>query len=217
MTAAATQAPATLVVATRNVHKLAEIRAMLAGDRLAVLGLADVAAVPEVIEDGDTFAANAVKKARTVAVTLGAWALADDSGLEVEALDGEPGVRSARYAGEGADDRARNALLLARLDAHPNRTACFRCAIALSDPAGRTATVEGVCRGRILPAGRGQNGFGYDPLFVPDGFDRTFAEFEAHDKHRISHRGQALARARAAWWRNGRLTLPADAPAVRHS
>ncbi len=206
-----------LVVATRNPHKLREIRDILAGDALTVTGLDGLPGVPVVVEDGETFVANATKKARTVALALGCWALADDSGLVVDALDGAPGVRSARYAGEGASDAANNALLLVNLAARADRTARFQCAIALCDPAGEVETVEGVCRGRILTAPRGGSGFGYDPLFVPDGYDCTFAEIGPAEKHRISHRGRALAKARATWWRDGRLTPRAAWLASPHS
>ena len=209
--------PDTLVVATGNAHKLREIREILAGDGVHIVGLQTAGPVPEIIEDGDTFEANAAKKARTVALALGCWALGDDSGLEVTALNGAPGVFSARFAGPAADTAANNALLLERLAGVADRSARFRCAIALSTPAGDVDVVDGACSGRILCASRGCNGFGYDPLFVPDGHGRTFAELTAGEKHAISHRGRALVRARAAWWRNGRVTLPGVALPARHS
>ncbi len=188
-----------LIVATRNRHKVAEIRAVLAIPGLELIAAADWPGLPEVEETGLTFADNAILKAVAAARATGLWALADDSGLEVEALQNAPGVRSARFAGEGADDAANNRKLLELMDGVGDRRARFRCAIALADPSGAARTVDGVCPGKLLTAARGAHGFGYDPLFVPDGGTLTFAELPAETKNRISHRALALAAARAAW------------------
>jgi len=190
-----------LVVATRNRHKLEELHALLAGLPVELFSALDFPAVPDVVEDGDTFEANAIKKAVTLARATGCWALADDSGLEVAALGNAPGVYSARYAGEPADYAANNAKLLRALDGAADRRARFRCVMALSDPQGRAETVEGRCAGCISLTPRGAAGFGYDPLFVPDGHAQTFAEMPAELKNSISHRGRALQAAKAHWGR----------------
>ncbi len=147
------------------------------------------------VEDKDTFIGNATKKAIEFAEAAGIPALADDSGLEVDALDGAPGVFSARFSGEGATDARNNALLLERLqDVAAPRTARFRCVLVLASPEGSVVhTTRGVCEGTILETPRGTAGFGYDPLFVPDGFDVTMAELSATQKSAISHRGRAFA------------------------
>ena len=187
-----------LVFATRNHGKLGELRQLLRG--VAVLDIAEAEAacgraIPEVEEDADTFAGNAIKKAREVALATGLPALADDSGLEVDALAGAPGVYSARYAGGG--DAANNRKLLAALANVPaqRRTARFRAVLALADPGGplgdRVITAAGVCEGAILDAPRGDGGFGYDPLFVlPSGL--TMAELDRDAKAELSHRGRAI-------------------------
>jgi XTP/dITP diphosphohydrolase len=187
----------TLVLATRNAHKVREIGQVL-GDGVILRSLADFPDVGKIPEDGETFEANAVQKAVFVALALGLPALADDSGLEVDALAGAPGVRSARFAGEKATDGENNAKLLGLMAGVPEekRTGRFRCVIAVAWPDGMARTAEGACEGRIAEAPRGKGGFGYDPLFVPDGHDRTFAELEAEVKNGISHRGRALRRAR---------------------
>ena len=194
----------TLLIASRNVHKAEEIAAIL-GDDFTVQTLAKFPASPEVVEDGDTCAANAVKKATEIADWLGFQArpdlvLADDSGLEVDALDGAPGIHSARYAGgdNNAPDVANNAKLLRELAGVPedNRGAQFHCVLALValGQAAEVRTFEGICRGRIAQAEGGQGGFGYDPLFVPDGHELSFAELGREVKNAISHRAQALAK-----------------------
>jgi XTP/dITP diphosphohydrolase len=185
-----------LVVATRNAGKLKEIRHLLEGAGIAVLGLETFPEIPEIEEDGATFAANAAKKAETVAKLTGRPCLADDSGLTVAALNGEPGVHSARYAGVQGDDAANNARLLRELAAVPEdcRQAAFCCVMALSVPGAETTLYEGQVTGRILSAPRGNGGFGYDPLFLVDGFAQTMAELPLAEKNRISHRGQALRR-----------------------
>ncbi len=188
-----------LLIATRNQHKFTEIRAILSPYGVACTHLREHPEAPEVDEDGETFEANAIKKAVTLARATGLWTLADDSGLEVAALHGDPGVRSARYAGEPADDAANNRKLLSVLGDRSDRVARFRCVIALSDPAGQTRTASGACPGAILRAPRGAHGFGYDPLFLPDGYVETFAEMDEPTKNRISHRARALQEAVSAW------------------
>jgi XTP/dITP diphosphohydrolase len=189
-----------LVVATGNPHKVDEIRAILAPHGVRVLGLDDLgASVPEPDEPGDTFEENAAIKARAYAAALGRTVLADDSGLEVDALGGRPGVHSARYAGVGATreerDAANNAKLLHELSGMPmdRRTARFVCVICVAAPDGRVvATARGTFDGVIIEAARGSHGFGYDPLlFVPDA-GCTSAELDPAEKNRRSHRGQAV-------------------------
>lgn len=189
-----------VVLATGNAKKLAELRRIVAtqsggrAEATEVLGLAEVPAYPEPAETERTFAGNALLKARACVAATGLPALADDSGLEVDVLNGMPGVRSARWAGADADDAANNELLLRQLFdvADADRTARFVCAMALVLPDGiehlSTATMDG----RLLDVGRGDNGFGYDPLFVPDGHQRTAGELAAEEKDLISHRGQAV-------------------------
>ena len=189
----------TILVATHNAGKIREIRELLDGLGTQLVGLESFAGLPVVAEDGDTFEANAIKKAVTMARATGLRALADDSGLEVDALDGDPGVHSARYAGEECDTAANNHKLLSELGDGDDRRARFRCVLALADPDGGCRTVSGTCEGRIIRAPRGTGGFGYDPLFVPDGYERTFAEMPAAEKNRISHRARALQRARREW------------------
>ncbi|OGG47919.1 MAG: non-canonical purine NTP pyrophosphatase, RdgB/HAM1 family [Candidatus Handelsmanbacteria bacterium RIFCSPLOWO2_12_FULL_64_10] len=187
----------TLVLATRNAHKVREIGQVLGGG-LSLRSLADFEGFPEVPEEGETFEANAVRKATVVARALGLPAMADDSGLEVDALDGAPGVRSARFSADGATAEENNAKLLRMLKDAPEerRSARFRCVIAVAWPDGTVRTAEGACEGRIAEAPRGAGGFGYDPLFVPEGYGQTFAELGEEVKNRISHRARALRRAR---------------------
>jgi XTP/dITP diphosphohydrolase len=182
-----------LVVATRNAGKLKEIRRLLESSAIEVLGMESFADLPEVVEDGDTFRANAEKKARAVAQWTGCLALADDSGLEVEVLGGLPGVHSAYYAGPVADDIANNAKLLQSLADIPSpRRAAFVCTMALCEPAGPCQFFVGRLEGEILAEPRGEGGFGYDPLFLVPEFDKTLAELPLAEKNRISHRGRAL-------------------------
>ena len=182
----------TIVLATRNPGKISEIEALLTGVRIATA--ASFPGCPEPKESGRTFEENALIKARAVAGFTGKTALADDSGLEVDALGGAPGVHSARYAGATASDGDNMGRLLDALSGVADRTARFRCVIAVVAPDGRTWTSDGVCEGRILREPRGESGFGYDPLFVPAGYDSTFAELDARMKNRISHRAMALRR-----------------------
>ena len=162
--------------------------------------------LPEVIEDGATFEDNAIKKAVTIARLTEMWTIADDTGLEVDALGGEPGVYSARYAGEPVSYEANNAKLLSALVGTKDRTARFRCVIALSSPSGDARTVEGRCEGSIIDALRGDGGFGYDPLFEPVGYGQTFAEMDIDEKNRISHRAVALQKARDEWFASAKNT-----------
>ncbi|MCL1921274.1 MAG: RdgB/HAM1 family non-canonical purine NTP pyrophosphatase [Kiritimatiellaeota bacterium] len=190
----------TLLVATRNKHKMEEIRQVFALPGLTLLAADEAAGLPEdVVEDADTFEGNALKKARELCAASGLWTLADDSGLEVAALGNAPGVFSARYAGEPCSYAANNAKLLRELEGAADRRARFRCVIALCAPDGREWTVDGRCEGRIIDAPRGEGGFGYDPLFVPDGHALTFAELDPDTKNALSHRGHALRRAAAEW------------------
>ncbi|MEI8351804.1 MAG: RdgB/HAM1 family non-canonical purine NTP pyrophosphatase [bacterium] len=188
-----------LLIATGNAHKLAEIRSILQVPHLDLVSIRDFGSLPAVEEDGATFEANAIKKAVVLARASGLWTLSDDSGLEADALGGEPGVRSARYAGEPSCDAANNRKLLAQLENVDDRRARFRCVIALSDPVGVARTVSGSCEGGLLRHACGSGGFGYDPLFVPDGFSLTFAELEPGIKNRISHRARALDKAVRDW------------------
>jgi XTP/dITP diphosphohydrolase len=205
----------TLLIATRNAHKVDEIRAIL-GSAFQFLTLDDFPDAPKVVEDADTFAGNATKKAVELAQWLAAdnsklktknskpdFVLADDSGLEVDALGGKPGVHSARFAAldknENSQDADNNAKLLRLLKNVPaeKRTARFRCVLALAEINPQLATrnpqlFDGACEGKIIFAPRGQNGFGYDPLFVPNGFEKTFAELGEDVKNKLSHRAKAL-------------------------
>ncbi len=186
-----------LLLATRNAGKLDELRRILqlAGvEGLQVLGLAEVAPFPEAPEIGATFEDNALAKARDAAAASGLCSIADDSGLTIEALNGMPGVLSARWAGRHRDDAANLALVLDQLADVPDsrRDAAFVCAAALVTPAGVEHVVRGEWRGSLTGAPRGGNGFGYDPIFVPDGQRRTSAELDPAEKDSVSHRGQAL-------------------------
>jgi XTP/dITP diphosphohydrolase len=202
-----------LYLATGNAHKIGELSAILAASGVSadVIPPAAVGGMPHVQEDADTFEGNALKKARALADRIrergapdGSWAaLADDSGLCVDVLGGAPGVHSAYYAGRDATDTANTAKLLAALAETPaaERSAAFRCVIAVVRHDGVQFTFEGRCPGRIVSAPSGGGGFGYDPVFVPEGHDLTFAELPAETKHAISHRGRALA-GFTAWLRS---------------
>ena len=185
-----------LIVGTRNAKKREELLEILAGTGIGLADLAGHPDAPDVVEDADTFLGNARKKASELAVHLGAWVLGEDSGLVVPALDGEPGVLSARYAGTHGDDEANNAKLLSRLAGMPpqKRVAHYVCTVALADPAGEVrATAEGRCHGVVLEERRGTGGFGYDPLFLIPELHKTFGELSARVKHALSHRARALA------------------------
>lgn len=183
-----------LMVATTNKGKLQEISRLLADSGIVVKGLDEVPGLPEIVEDGDTFEANARKKALTVARHCGCLTLADDSGLVVKALQGEPGVYSARYAGPGASDADNNQKLLAAMTGLPReqREAAFHCAMALCEPSGDCRVFQGCLQGLILDEPRGSGGFGYDPLFLVPEYGKALAELPLEIKNRISHRGKAL-------------------------
>ncbi len=189
-----------LLVSTRNAHKVDEIRAIL-GAGFHVVDLSTVPDMPEVEETGDTFEENATLKAVAASRLFDGWVIADDSGLEVDALGGAPGVRSARYAGEPSSDSANNTLLLSNLaDIRGKaRSARFRCVIVLARNGRKLAAFAGSVEGTIIPSARGESGFGYDPLFVPEGHCETFAQLPPETKNQLSHRARALAALKA--WR----------------
>ena len=195
--------PTRILIATGNAHKVKEFRAMLSSDRLVWDDLSAHPAAIEVEETGDSFHANACLKASGYATQFNTWALADDSGLEVDALDGKPGVYSARWAQmheAGKGDADNNVLLLRQINdiSDERRTGRFVCALALSDPLGRIVlSARGTVEGRILRQARGANGFGYDPLFLIPELGLTMAELPSDKKHALSHRGNALRQLRA--------------------
>jgi len=203
-----------LLIASGNAHKVEEFRAILAGLPYALLGLRDAGVTGEVEETGATFAANAILKAEGYARMTGLLALADDSGLEIDALGGEPGVYSARWAGPDVTYPERFRLLAARLAGVPDarRTARYRCVIAVAGPgdAGLRGTAEGTLEGRIVDEPRGTGGFGYDPIFYLPGLGRTVGELAPEEKHRISHRARAAAGARDLLLRLAREGAPLD-------
>jgi len=185
-----------VVLATRNQHKIVELRRILQSAGLAIdlIGTEEFPELPEVAETGTTFAANALVKARDVASRTGLVAIADDSGLSVDALNGMPGILSARWAGRHGDDNANLTLLLAQLADVPaqRRSAAFHCAAAVATPDGDERVVEGLLEGSIVEQPRGENGFGYDPIFTPNGYVLTTAQLTPDEKDAISHRGQAF-------------------------
>jgi len=186
-----------LILASGNKGKIAEFQRLLDGMGIQVQSMKLYPEIGEIVEDGNTFAENALKKARTVCQATGKPALADDSGLMVDALDGSPGIYSARFAGEAHDDAANNAKVLELMKNVPDdkRGAQFFCAIALVLPDGREYTVEGFCRGTLLHALQGDGGFGYDPLFYVAELGKTFAQLTMEEKNAISHRGMANKKA----------------------
>lgn len=188
-----------IVIATRNKKKVEEIQRILTGLPIVPYSLNDFPGCPEVEEDADTFEGNAVKKAQAVARYTGKPALSDDSGLEVYALNNAPGVFSARYAGPEANDRKNVEKLLSELKGieETRRGARFVCCIAIAFPDGRVETFTGYAEGTIGFEQKGHNGFGYDPVFYPQGYNRTFAEMSAEEKDALSHRGRALKKLRA--------------------
>jgi XTP/dITP diphosphohydrolase len=185
-----------IVLATRNKHKIEEIAALLEGSGLTVKTFQDFPDFPEVTENGRTFRENALKKARAICQHTGLAALADDSGLEVDVLQGMPGVRSARFAGEKATDAENSTKLLNLLRnvAPAKRWAQFRCVMAVAFPDGKTITADETCRGKIVDQPKGAGGFGYDPIFWFPYANKTFAELDPETKNKLSHRGKALAR-----------------------
>ncbi len=191
-----------LILATRNAHKLQELRELFHAPELELEDASAVPGAPDVEETGVTFTENAVLKAEALARASRGWALADDSGLEVDALNGAPGVQSARYSGVHGNHPANIARVLEGLKGHPlpaARTARFVCALALARPDFPTQTLTATCEGTIAAAPRGGGGFGYDPIFMPEGHQRTFGEMPSGEKHLISHRGRALREARERW------------------
>ena len=187
------------MIATRNPGKVREIRQALSGLRFRISSLSDFPEAPGIDEDGKSFSENALKKARFYSKFLGKLTLADDSGLKVVALNGAPGVYSARYAGEGATDFRNNEKLLREMEGIPSskRKATFHCSIAIVSPEGKEGIVEGVCQGKIGLKGVGRRGFGYDPLFIVPQHGRTMAQLTLDEKNKISHRGRALRKMRA--------------------
>jgi len=190
----------TLVVATGNARKVEEFEQLLAGCGFEVASAKVCGGMPDVVEDGDSFAANARIKALALRgrAPAGAWIVSDDSGLEVDALGGAPGIYSARYAGDGADDRANLDKLIEELKevSTDGRTARFRCVLCLIDAAGKARFFEGACEGRIAGEPTGSEGFGYDPVFVPRGYEKSFGALSASVKSRLSHRALAVVELR---------------------
>jgi XTP/dITP diphosphohydrolase len=182
-----------IVLATSNTNKLKEIKELLKDFPVVIKSLADFGPMPEAVEDGETFDDNAYKKAVHYAKVLGVPCLADDSGLVVDALDGRPGVYSARYAGPEATDWKNCEKLLGEMAGKTNRAAHFVCVLSLATPAGPALTWEGRCDGEIIAERRGESGFGYDPVFYSPEFGKTFAEVSMAEKSTVSHRGRALA------------------------
>jgi XTP/dITP diphosphohydrolase len=182
-----------LVLATNNENKVQEFRSILAGFNIEIRSVADFGPIPPAIEDGLTFDDNAYKKAIHTARILGLPAIADDSGLVVPAVNGEPGVFSARYAGENATDAENTAKLLQKMKGVGDRRAFFQCVISIAVPSGPALTYEGRCDGVILDAPRGESGFGYDPVFLFEEYGKTFAELSMQEKNKVSHRGKAMA------------------------
>jgi len=181
-----------LVIATRNKGKTKEIKDLFKDFPVDIKDLDDFGPIPHLEEDGDTFDENAYKKASFAARILGMPALADDSGLMVEALKGAPGVHSARYAGENATDEQRYLKLLSEMEGRTNRKAAFECVISIAVPTGPALTYEARCEGLITEMPAGSNGFGYDPVFYYPPYQKTFAELTRQEKNRVSHRGKAL-------------------------
>ncbi len=200
-----------IVLATRNAGKVKEFQEMLKDFPVEIKNLNDFGPIPEVEEDGETFDDNAYKKALFTAKVLGLPAIADDSGLVVEALEGAPGVKSARYAGENASDQDNINKLLQELEGKSNRKAAFECVLSITVPSGPALTYEGRCEGEITLQPQGKNGFGYDPVFYYPAYGKTFAEISGDEKNRVSHRGRALAEFISEFdkvlaWLNSRLT-----------
>jgi XTP/dITP diphosphohydrolase len=183
-----------IVIATSNQHKLRELKELLKNFDVQLLSLRDFPDCPAVVEDGKSFAENALKKGHTICAHTGLLTIADDSGLEVDCLGGQPGIFSARYAGEGTDDRKNYEKLLQEMKgiASENRGARFRCVLSIAAPSGQQRVVEGEYRGLIIEEPRGKNGFGYDPVFLDTASGLTFAEMRPDQKNQISHRARAL-------------------------
>ncbi|MBI5250673.1 MAG: XTP/dITP diphosphatase [Desulfomonile tiedjei] len=186
--------PQKILIATKNLGKVNEIRDLIQDLPIEFLSLAEFPDAPDVVEDGETFEENALKKARTLALATGLVTLADDSGLCVEALNGRPGVLSARYSGEGSSDEEKCLRILEEMSEIPDseRYARFVCVLALADPGGEEYVFRGVCEGRIIRELKGTKGFGYDPIFLYEEEGLTFAEMDRQSKNLVSHRGLAL-------------------------
>lgn len=187
-----------IVAATKNIGKINEIRKALEKIDVKVLSMDELGLEIDVDEDGKTYSENAIKKAVEVAKKSGKFSLADDSGLEIDALNGRPGINSSRFAGINADDRERNLKILEMMKDVPNgkRGARFRCVMAIATPEGKTFTCEGVCEGGIAEGIRGDKGFGYDPIFIILEYGKTFGELGPEIKNKISHRAKALEKAK---------------------
>jgi len=185
-----------LVLATKNKGKISELRELFRHTDIEIKTLSDFGPIPPVIEDGNTFEENAVKKAQFTARVLGVPALADDSGLTVKALGGAPGVFSSRYAGDNADDEANNRKLLHEMAGVGDRSAAFMCVLVIAVPRGPALVYEGSCEGRIAEKPEGDRGFGYDPLFCYPPLQKTFAQLTREEKNRVSHRGKAIGELR---------------------
>jgi len=181
-----------IVLATTNKNKIKEFREMVKEFPVEIRSVGDFGPIPECIEDGETFEENAYKKALHTAKILGLPAISDDSGLEVEALGGAPGVYSARYAGASATDEENCEKLLKEMKGQTNRKAAFQCVLSIAVPSGPALTYEGTCEGTILEEKQGDSGFGYDPLFFYEPFNKSFAECGMEEKNKVSHRGKAL-------------------------
>ena len=181
-----------ILAATGNMHKVQELQQLLGPHGVTVISPREVGGVPEVEETGTTFEANAILKAEAIAKATGRLVIADDSGLEVVALGGRPGIRSARYAGEGATREQLMAKVLEEIPADADRAARFVSVIAVAGPDGVVGTAEGEVKGQLTTAPRGDNGFGYDPIFVPDGYQQTFGELGSDVKDQLSHRANAV-------------------------
>ena len=200
-----------IVLATKNAGKVKEFQQLLKNFPVEIKNLNDFGPIPEVEEDGATFDDNAYKKASFTAKVLGLPAIADDSGLVVEALDGAPGVRSARFASENATDKENIEKLLHEMEGISNRKAAFECVISIAVPSGPALTYEGRCEGEITVKPEGTSGFGYDPIFYYPEYGKTFAEISGEEKNRVSHRGRALQEVAAEFdkvlaWLEARLT-----------
>lgn len=209
-----------VVLATRNKGKVREFQELLKDHPIELFGLDKFGPIPEVEEDGETFDENAYKKAFFTAKVLGLPAIADDSGLVVEALNGAPGVKSARYAGSNATDNDNIKKLLSEMEGESNRKAAFECVISIAVPSGPALTYKARCEGEITTEIRGDGGFGYDPVFFHSPLRKTFAEISIEEKNRVSHRGKALAELaseldKITIWLNSRL-MEAKPPKPDH-
>lgn len=210
-----------LVLATRNKNKLLEFQELLKDFPVEIRSLSDFGTLPEAIEDGETFDDNAYKKAIHTAKILGLPAMADDSGLVVEALNGAPGIFSARYAGNNATDKENVEKLLEDMKGVKNRKASFHCVLSIAVPSGPALTYENSCEGILLEKPRGTSGFGYDPVFYSEELNKTFAECSMEEKNKVSHRGKAMAELKSEFpqvlkWLNQRL-LEAKPPKPDHN